>query len=191
MLSPNPLLRSHLPIVLGAAVLLAAAATVAAPAKSRDDEKAKNEEWARTLDRATVHRAVQRHENDPLGGDAKDLRAILKVHFEPVHYVVCLDQIGFLLNLKDKAYEAVFWQVVFGSGDYFEQGGAHPTDQSTYMLYGLQSGLKAYENILVKRPKIRLKELDDLIALRDAGRLPEYVKSRPCERKFEKEESHP
>ena len=155
---------------------------LAAAAKAPEPEPKNMEEWALTLDRESVHKAVLIHERDPLGDEAKDIRPILMVHFEPIHYDVCLDQIGFLLETKNKAHEAVFWQVVFGSGDYFEGNPDQQADRFAYMLAGLQSGLRAYENILLKKPKVRLQALDDLVALRDQGRLLEYVKAKPCKK---------
>src|SRR5262245_59608535 len=91
--------------------------------KPAEAERKELEAWAKSLDKETVHRAVVDHEQDPLGRDAKKIRPVLVVHFEDIDYVVCLDQVGPLLDTKSEAHEAVFWQVVFGSGDFVEQ---HP-----------------------------------------------------------------
>ena len=148
-----------------------------------DAEKAQVEEWARSLDRATVHKAVLDHEKDPLSKDSrKKLRPVLVVHFEPVDYIVCLDQIGSLMEDKDVGH-AVMWQVVFGSGDFVEANPDKATDKFAYMLAGLESGLRAYENILAQKPKAKIPLLDNLLALRKEGRLMEFVQEKPCDPK--------
>jgi hypothetical protein len=149
--------------------------------KPSETEKKDVQAWAQSLDKASVHKAVAEHERNPVGSDAKKLRAVLATHFEPVDYVVCLDQIGSLLDTKNEVHEAVFWQVVFGSGDFVEQHPEEAKDKFAYMQAGLESGLRAYENALREKPKARLPLLDKILALRDAGRLIDFVKEHPCD----------
>lgn len=167
-----------LPLLLcGVAVLPAWAG------KNSDAEQKELETWARSLDKTTVHKAVLDHESDPMGEDAREkLRPVLVVHFEPLDYIVCLDQLGPLMNANNKVADAVFWQVVFGSGDFVEQHPEQAQDKFAYMLAGLESGLRAYENILKHKPKSKVELLDDLLALRNEGRLMEFVKDKPCDK---------
>ena len=151
-------------------------------AKSSESERKRLEAWARSLDEQSIHKAVQEHERDPLGDHAKEFEPVLMIHFELLDYIVCLDQIGFLLDTKNKAHEAVFWQVVFGSGDFVEQHPDQATDKFAYMLAGLESGLRAYENILVQKPKARLDSIDKLVTLRNEGQLLGFVKAKPCDK---------
>lgn len=111
------------------------------------------------------------------------LRSILTVHFEPVEFTVCLDQLGPLLQTKDEGHAAVFWQSVFGSGDFVEQYPDRAKDKYAYMVAGLESALRSYEIILPKNPKSRLPLLDELVKVRNDGRLIDFVKKHPCDEK--------
>jgi len=164
-------------------LLVASGAFPILAGKPSEAERKQLEAWAQSLDKASVHRAVLDHECDPLGSDAKKIRPVLAVHFESVDYIVCLDQIGSLLDTKNQAHEAVFWQVVFGSGDFVEQHPEQAKDKLAYMQAGLESGLRAYENMLRERPKARLAFLDNLLVMRSEGRLVDFVKEHPCDDK--------
>jgi hypothetical protein len=171
-------MRIFVPLLICASVVLPAAA-----GKGSDTERKELEAWAHSLDKQAVHRAVLDHERDPLGDDAKKIRPVLVVHFEPLDYVVCLDQLGPLLDSRNKVSDAIFWQVVFGSGDFVEQHADQATDKFAYMLAGLESGLRAYENILARKPKSRVELLDALLKLRNDGHLMDFVKEKPCDKK--------
>jgi hypothetical protein len=161
------------------AILLAVVASLPILAKPSEAEKKELEAWARSLDRETIHRAVLDHERDPLGEDAKKIRPVLVVHFEPVDYLIC-SEVASLAGSKDAATEAVMWQIVFSSGDWVELNPERRTDIQAYRIAGLESGLRAYENILQRKPKARSQKLDDLLKLRNEGRLAEYVSAHPC-----------
>ena len=152
--------------------------------KESETEKKKVEEWAHSLDKETVHKMVLEHEMNPLAKDVKkNVRPVLAVHFEPLDYSVCLDQIGALLHTKNEVHEAVFWQVVFASGDFVEQYPDRAKEKFAYMRAGLESGLKIYDNLLPKNPKARLELLDKLLVLRNEGRLLEFIREHPCDEK--------
>lgn len=151
-------------------------------AKPTEAERKELEAWAKSLDKVTIHKAVLDHEGNPLSRGAKKIRPVLAVHFEAVDYIVCLDQIGPLLDTKNEAHEAVFWQVVFGSGDFVEQHPELAKDKFAYMVAGLQSGLRSYENLLRDKPKARHVLLDKLVALQNEGRLVEFVTEHPCDK---------
>src|SRR5262245_48496358 len=142
-------------------VLLASLALPAVAGNESEVERKKLEDWAKSLDKASIHKAVLDHEHAPLAPDAKKIRPVLAVHFEAVDYVLCLDQIGALLDSKNEAHEAVFWQVVFGSGDFIEQHPEQAKDKFTYMMAGLESGLRAYEILLHEKSDTRLELLDN------------------------------
>jgi hypothetical protein len=89
--------------------VLVLVATVALPTLAGKLSEAEREElqaWAQSLHTASIYKAVVEHEQNPLGSDAKKLRPIPVVHFEPVDCVVCLDQIGPLLDSKKEARRA-------------------------------------------------------------------------------------
>ena len=161
------------------AILPAVVATLPILARPSEAEKRELEAWARSLDRNAVHRAVLDHERDPLGDEAEKLRPVLVVHFEAVDYLLC-SEVASLAGSKDATDQAVMWQIVFGSGDWVELNPERKTDVQAYRIAGLESGLRAYENILKRKPKARSRRLDDLLELRNEGRLAEYVGANPC-----------
>jgi len=147
------------------------------------NEQAEVEKSIRALDKDEIHKLVNAVEAEPIGERADKIRPILAVYFEPIHYDVCLDQIGFLLHTERKVLMNVFWQVVHSSGDFFLQHPAESSDRLVYMQAGLESGLRVYERILAVQPDARHAKLDELVALRDSGRLGDFVRANPCPKK--------
>jgi len=48
------------------------------------------------------------------------------------------------------------------------------------MLAGVEGALRVYEKFVKARPQDRQAELDAVVALRDRGKLREYVAGRPA-----------
>jgi hypothetical protein len=147
------------------------------------NERAILEDQIRSLDKDQVHKMVEAVEAEPVGGMADAMRPALIIYFEPIHYDVYLDQIGFLMEAEPKLLMHVFWQVVFSSGDFFLQHPEQSTDRLVYMQAGLEGALRVYERILALKPKAKNAKLDELVALRNAGHLADYVRSNPCDKK--------
>lgn len=165
-----------------ATLILLSTVCPASAAKPTEAEKKELEVWAKSLDKNSIHKAVLDHERNPLSRQAKKIRPVLSVHFEAVDYIVCLDQIGPLLDTKNEAHEAVFWQVVFGSGDFVEQHPDQAKNKFAYMVAGLESGLRSYVNLLHDEPKARHVLLDKLVSLQHESRLVEFVREHPCDK---------
>lgn len=164
-----------------AALMIALSWPPNAGAAHQDSEQERLKARVMALDPAAIHRGVLAHEQDPLGETAEKIRPVLATYFGDADYVVCLDQVGFLLETDDRAHEAIFWQVVFASGDFAlrePDGLNRPLD---YMEAGLASALRAYENVIARNPRLRLERLDKLVTLRDQGLLGGFVKDNACE----------
>jgi hypothetical protein len=146
-------------------------------------ERAELEDQIRALDKDKVHKIVAAVEAEPLGEMAEAMRPALVLFFEPIHYTVCLDQIGFLMEAEPKVLMNVFWQVVFSSGDFVLQHPEESADRLVYMQAGLEGALRVYERILVAKPKARNPKLDELVRLRNDGHLDDYVRANPCDKK--------
>jgi hypothetical protein len=165
--------------------IMVAGVVAASPicANAPDSDKSSVESQAPVLDRTAIHQAVIDHERDPMGKDSEMILPILVAHFKGVDYLICGDVLGPLAESKKEAHTAVMWQIVFGSGDWVEQNPERARDVDAYTLAGLESGLRAYENILARKPKARFPLLDELLRRRNDGRLAEYVKEHPCREK--------
>ena len=147
------------------------------------EERAKLEAEIRALDKDQIHKMVVAVEADPLSKMAEATRPALVIYFEPIHYTVCLDQIGFLTHKDAMGLQPVFWQVVFSSGDFFLRKPDESKDRLAYMLAGLEGGLRVYERMLAVKPELRNSKLDGLVSLRNGGHLMDYVAANPCDKK--------
>ena len=148
-----------------------------------DKARKKLEDEIRALDKDQVHKIVLAVEADPMSKMAEQMRPALVVYFEPIHYDVCLDQVGFLMDSKEKTHRFLFWQSVCSSGDFFLQNPDASKDRFTYMQAGLEGALRTYGHILEKKPKARHAQLDALLHLRNEGHLLDYIRAHPCEKK--------
>jgi hypothetical protein len=95
------------------------------------------QQWARNLPKEAIHKGVLVHEQNPLGEAAVKIRPVLMAHFEAVDYRVDVALIKPLLNSKTDLHTALFWQVVFGCGDFVEQHPEQAKEWSAYTEAGL------------------------------------------------------
>jgi hypothetical protein len=166
------------------AVAALLALTLLGPTSSTSEpDRAKIERYTHSLDKDQIHRMVMAVETEPLSKMAEDTRPILVVYFMPIDYTVCLDQIGFLLHNEPMAFQPVFWQVVFSSGDFVLQRPEESKNRLSYMLAGLEGGLRVYERMLAAKPELKHAKLDELVNLRNSGHLMDYVAANPCDKK--------
>lgn len=166
------------PCTLIAAIIVLAAAPVLAQMSKKERQELVAQ--IKALDKDAVHKLVTAVEEDPLGENAELIRPALMVYFEDIDYDVCLNQMGPLLESKNEAHRAIFWQIVFSSGDFFIQHPDQSTDIEAYTLAGFEAGLRAYQRILQREPKSRLDFLDELVARQNEGKLLDHINANPC-----------
>jgi len=128
--------------------------------------------------RDQVHALVVALEEQPTHENSNAVRAMLMDHYKPVDYLICGDVIGPLGENKHDA--PVLLQLIIASGDWVE---AHPDqakDIDAYTLAGLESGVRAYRNLLALDKDARNELMDTLVKAYDANTLSDWNKAHPC-----------
>ena len=139
--------------------------------------------WDSPIEIDKIHQMVKALETDPLGKDAKALLVGLYAFMDKMdpEFVVCLSQFAPLLDSKKGAHEDLWMHVAIASGDYLLD---HPEDienEPAYQEAGLEGMLRAYENMVRAKPKLRHEFLEHLVELRDQGNLRQHVMDNMCE----------
>ena len=140
-------------------------------------------EWKSPVPVDKVKLMVSDLEADPLGEHADGLRAVLLKYFDNMRpeFNVCLGQFKPLLDTEDEAQKKLWLHVPIGSGAYLLD---HPEDienEEAYQREGMEAMLRVYEKMLAGRPATRHAFLDQLLGLRDAGKLADHVRAHRCE----------
>lgn len=130
-------------------------------------------------DRAKVHSLVVALEQEPMHSNAQFVRALLLVHYkDDVDYIICGDVLGPLA--QNKKLEPVMFQIVIASGDWVEANPKQAKDIDAYTLAGLESGVRAYRNLLKLDPTVKDDMMEGLAKQFDANTLSDWNKAHPC-----------
>ena len=160
--------------VLLLALLLAVSATGVAEEKPEKPKRGPSTAEERTKAIEIAHRL----EGDPLGKDAKDLRAAMigwLAEVPDLKVTVC-DLIPELLKTKKNFAAELFTQSVVSAGAFVAE---EPDLSSDFLLVNtaaVEGTLKAYESILKIHPDAKWPVLDGLLAKRSTGELPDFVR---------------
>lgn len=128
--------------------------------------------------RISIHQAVLSLEEEPLHKNAEQIRLLLAGYYKKVDYIICGNVLGPLSGSKKHA--AVMWQIIIASGDWVEANPERATDIDAYTLAGLESGVRAYKNLLKVRPKDKHRLLDELLARYESNTLNQWNLEHPC-----------
>jgi hypothetical protein len=128
--------------------------------------------------RDNIHQTVLALEEEPLHKNAELVRTLLAGYYKNVDYIICGDILGPLSGSKKHA--AIMWQIIIASGDWVEANPERAKDIDAYTLAGLESGLRAYKNLLKVKPKDKSKLLDKLLARYESGTLNQWNLEHPC-----------
>ena len=115
-------------------------------------------------------------ESDPLGNEAPKMRQWLTawVTKTPDFNVTVCDILGPLFNKKRPYSDELFAQQIFGTAAY-QIKNPGKKDESLIQLAGVESVLRAYEAIVVKDSKGRIKYLDELLGKQRQGLLKDKL----------------
>ena len=148
------------------AIILFATSSGAADRDELFDKKAESRivEW------------TQEHEKDPLRSKEK-AEMILYWWIEAPHVSLTWCA-GFLLGEKGDEFSGrIMMQGMFGTGAYILQESPRGSDPVAAHLAGVESALRAYEDVVSKKPKMKRKNLEMIKQIRDENKLEEFVAS--------------
>ncbi len=126
-----------------------------------------------------VAKALEEDPTSPALSDDVSWAIRFLVEVPDIHVVMSCKSVEFLAKDKKYKYSPELTALTMIAGGRFAVENPENKDENAQALAMLQSALKGYENILKKEPKARLKSADALIAMRDNGKLSDYVQS-PC-----------
>lgn len=160
------------PSLIAACVVLALCAGAAGAQEKR--KPSTPEQRRKAVETATLL------ENDPLNKDAKRLREeLLKflVEAPDIQVTLCTDVLGELSKIKGEYAPIVTGQLAFSTAKFIIEHPEQAGDRDRVFLAGVEGVLSAYRNIRKARPKVKIEQLDELLAKQQAGQLADSVKS--------------
>jgi len=130
-------------------------------------------------------------EDDPLAKDAKDQRDwVIQwiVEIPDITVNVCFDYFGSLPDPPRGHSMEITNQMVISSAAFMIEHPDNAKDEQAIALSGLLGAIKAYQAILKQDSASRWAQMDKLIAMREQGKLDEFVSDtrRKCAQKDEK-----
>jgi hypothetical protein len=137
-----------------------------------------------TEERAYAIRLTHRLETDPLSLDSSAARAWLDQWWTDIpDLTVRPCNLIDPPNHEPSPYgEQLYKQITYSQGVSILQSPAKVIDWNAVFLAGMQGALRAYESIVRQMPSARSLFLDDLLAQRESGQLPETVRLLARER---------
>lgn len=153
------------------ALLLIAAATQTGFAQNKPSDK------------ETLIKAAQILEAEPFQDKAKDFRGWAMryvIETEDVSIVVCTQMFSAMMDKKNKYSSELLTQYSIGMAAFKLSQPDKAKDENAAQLAGMESMLKAYENMVKEKPKAKFQALDDLIMKRDKGELKSLVENAKC-----------
>jgi hypothetical protein len=125
--------------------------------------------------REELIRVAKKLEAAPFGDEAKVDRSWAMrwvIETDEVSIVICMNEITSpLIDKKNKYGSELLAQYSIAMAAFKLENPANASDEDAAQLAGVESFLRAYEAMLVAKPKARHQKLDDLIAMRSRGEL--------------------
>ena len=133
-------------------------------------------------ERAWIVAAAADLEANPMGPKAAGERThmlFLLMQRSDIRVIACTNLVADVPK-GDKDNYPVLVQAMYSSAGYAVQHNGGDPASVDQMLAGVEGALRVYEKFLKVRPADRNATLDAVVALRDRGKLREYVASRPA-----------
>jgi hypothetical protein len=121
-------------------------------------------------------------ENNPFDKEAKGIRAwaiTFASETKDVTVIICGGTASPFLDKKVKYGSELLGQYLIAM-TAFKLQNPENTDENASQLAGIESALKAYENMIKEKPKGKAKTIDELVAKRDNGELKAFVEAANC-----------
>lgn len=134
-------------------------------------------------DKETLIKATQLLEVNPFVDKAKDFRGWAMryiIETDDVSIVICSQMLTSMMDKKNKNADELLAQYSMGMAAFKLINPDKVKDEDSAQLAGLESMLRAYENMVKEKPKTKFQALDDLVAKRDKGELKKLVQDSKC-----------
>ncbi|MEQ1645243.1 MAG: hypothetical protein ABL959_17470 [Pyrinomonadaceae bacterium] len=131
----------------------------------------------------TLIKASQILEAQPFQDKAKDFRSWAMryvIETDDVSVTICSQILTAVMDKKNKSSSELLAQYTIAMAAYKLSNPDKAKDDNLAQLAGLESTLKAYENILKEKPKNKFQAMDDLLAKREKGELKKFVEEGKC-----------
>lgn len=123
----------------------------------------------------------------PFDKDAKDIRGwALRyvIETKDVSIIICAgDLTRPTLEKKNKYGSELLAQYTIGMAAFKLENPSKKDDENAAQLAGIESMLRAYEQMVKEKPKAKFAAMDDIIAKRDNGELKGLVEASNCGKK--------
>jgi hypothetical protein len=133
-------------------------------------------------ERAWVIAAAADLEANPMGPKAADERThmlFLLMERSDIRVAACTNTVADIPK-SDKDNYPILMQAWYSAASYAVQHKGGDTASLDQLVYGVEGALRVYEKFRAARPEDRDATLDAVLALRDKGKLREYVAARPA-----------
>ncbi len=134
-------------------------------------------------DKETLIKAAQILEAQPFNEKAKDFRTWAMryvIETDDVSITICSQMFSAIMEKKNKNADELLAQYSMAMAAFKLANPAKANDENSAQLAGMESMLKAYENMVREKPKTKFQALDDLVARRDKGELKKLVDDAKC-----------
>jgi Defensin propeptide. len=134
-------------------------------------------------DRENLIKASRFLEEKPFDKNAKKIRAWALAwasETKDVTVVVCGGTASPFLDKKVKFGSELLAQYVIAMTAFKLENPDKTNDENAAQLAGMESALRAYENMLKENPKAKAEKIDQLLAKKNSGELTQYVADADC-----------
>ncbi len=134
-------------------------------------------------DKETLIKATQILEAQPFQEKAKDFRTWAMryiIETDDVSITVCSQMFSSIMDKKNKNADELLAQYSMGMAAFKLSNPDKAKDENSAQLAGMESMLKAYENMVKEKPKAKFQALDDLIVKRNKEELKKFVEEAKC-----------
>ncbi|HQX56108.1 MAG TPA: hypothetical protein PLP07_09285 [Pyrinomonadaceae bacterium] len=134
-------------------------------------------------DRETLIKASQILEVEPFVDKAKDFRSWAMryvIETDDVSVTICTQMFSATMDKKNKNADELLAQYTIAMAAFKLSDPVKAKDDNAAQLAGMESMLRAYENMVKVKPKTKFAALDELVKRRDSGELKKFVEGAEC-----------
>ncbi len=137
----------------------------------------------KSTDKETLVKATQILEAQPFHEKAKDFRTWAMryiIETDDVSIIVCAQMLSSVMDKKNKNADELLAQYSMAMAAFKLSVPDKGKNENATQLAGMESMLRAYENMVKEKPKTKFQAINDLIAKRDKAELKKLVEDSKC-----------